>query len=169
MTIDVIRTLIDYNYARHEQLWTSIDYLSDEQFIAETDYSLKSIRNHMVHVMDADTRWLARIQEAPVQQHLAFEDFSTREATRAHWDTVVHKVKTYVESATDEDLNRPLTFRTSRLGEPAVNVNWQILMHIVNHGTDHRAQVLQLLHHFGAPTLEQDLMLYLWSRRGSHG
>jgi uncharacterized damage-inducible protein DinB len=41
---------------------------------------------------------------------------------------------------------------------------WQILAHVVNHGTDHRAQVLDLLHRLGAPNVEQDLIYYLWDQ-----
>jgi uncharacterized damage-inducible protein DinB len=39
---------------------------------------------------------------------------------------------------------------------------WQVLSHLVNHGTDHRAQVLRALHELGAPTFSQDLIHHLW-------
>jgi uncharacterized damage-inducible protein DinB len=57
---------------------------------------------------------------------------------------------------TDEDLEA--TARGMR--GPA----WHVLAHLVNHGTDHRAQVLRVLHDFGAPTFDQDLVMHLWSR-----
>ena len=40
---------------------------------------------------------------------------------------------------------------------------WQVLVHLVNHGTDHRAQMLRILHDLGAPTFDQDFVLYRWS------
>ena len=39
---------------------------------------------------------------------------------------------------------------------------WQVLIHVANHGTDHRAQILRALHDLGIPTFDQDLILYLW-------
>ena len=36
---------------------------------------------------------------------------------------------------------------------------WQALLHLVNHGTDHRATVLERLHALGVPTFDQDLSL----------
>jgi uncharacterized damage-inducible protein DinB len=39
---------------------------------------------------------------------------------------------------------------------------WQIITQVTNHGTDHRAQLLRILHDFGAPTFGQDLILYWW-------
>jgi uncharacterized damage-inducible protein DinB len=38
---------------------------------------------------------------------------------------------------------------------------WQTLFHLVNHGIDHRAQVLQALYNFGDPTFEQDFAFYV--------
>jgi len=37
---------------------------------------------------------------------------------------------------------------------------WQLLTHVANHGTDHRAQTFAMLHQMGAPTLEQDIILF---------
>jgi uncharacterized damage-inducible protein DinB len=42
---------------------------------------------------------------------------------------------------------------------------WQILLHIINHGTDHRSTMLQKLAEYGAPTFDQDLVFWLWSRK----
>jgi len=39
------------------------------------------------------------------------------------------------------------------------------LLHMVNHGTDHRATVLQRLDEFGAPSFGQDVILWLWSKK----
>jgi uncharacterized damage-inducible protein DinB len=42
------------------------------------------------------------------------------------------------------------------------NQRWELLMHIANHATDHRAQILAMLHHhFGVKTIEQDMIFYL--------
>jgi uncharacterized damage-inducible protein DinB len=35
---------------------------------------------------------------------------------------------------------------------------------MVNHGTDHRAQILRLLYDLGAPTFEQDMIIYWWNQ-----
>ncbi len=47
------------------------------------------------------------------------------------------------------------------MNEPA----WQVILHVVNHGTDHRAQVLRVLHDIGAPTFNQDLIIHLWQKK----
>ena len=38
---------------------------------------------------------------------------------------------------------------------------WQVLFHVLNHGTDHRAQLLAMVAQFEAPTFDQDYALYV--------
>ncbi len=39
---------------------------------------------------------------------------------------------------------------------------WQVLLHVVNHGTDHRAQLLRLLNELGVETTWQDYIFYAY-------
>ncbi len=38
----------------------------------------------------------------------------------------------------------------------------QVLLHVVDHGTDHRAQILRTIHDFGVTTSPQDLVFYVY-------
>jgi uncharacterized damage-inducible protein DinB len=37
---------------------------------------------------------------------------------------------------------------------------WEVFFGVVNHGTNHNAQILALLHQYGAPTVEQGYYFY---------
>jgi uncharacterized damage-inducible protein DinB len=39
---------------------------------------------------------------------------------------------------------------------------WQVLLHVVNHGTDHRAQILRLLNDLGVKTISQDYIFFAY-------
>lgn len=162
MNTDYIRTIFDYNLWAHGKVWDCIMQLSDEQFVQDYDYSIGSIRNHVVHVMSVDQRWLARIagNEPPVRLNTA--DFSTRAAARARWDDIQANNRAIVHSLTESDLARVITYDLPHRGGIKHDAVWQIIAHVVNHGTDHRAQILSLLYRLGAPTVEQDLTFYLW-------
>jgi uncharacterized damage-inducible protein DinB len=168
MNIDYIRTIITYNYAAHQQLWDSIMHLTDEQYVQRVDYSTGSVRNHMVHLASTDQRWLARAMGQPLPDRLNAEDFPDRASARQKWAELEAKVKAGVEKLDDAALERVIHYEVRRANgsylQPA-NPVWQILTHLVNHGTDHRAQVLAILHRFEAPTFEQDLMIYLWNQQ----
>jgi len=151
-TLEVCRTLIDYNYALCDRT-----QLSDEQFVQEIDYSHGSIRNQMVHVAVVDARWVRGLQGDPDARTYTVDpaDYPTRAAVRELWDASVHEVKAYVATLDDDALSRT----PPGMGGPV----WQVLVHLANHGTDHRAQILRALHDFGAPTFDQDLILHLWA------
>ena len=162
MEVARIKDIYQYNYALHRRVWESIDQITGEQFTQEIDYSIGSIRNHMVHLADVDERWMTRLKENPMPDRLEYEDFPTRQSIRAKWDEVERYVLDYVDSLTDEVLEQTLEFDMPHRGGIKTNTYWQILVHVANHGTDHRAQVLRLLHEFGAPTFDQDYAIYLW-------
>jgi uncharacterized damage-inducible protein DinB len=164
-----IEQIIAYNYAAHRRLWSCIDHLTDEQFTTEVDYSIGSVRNHMVHVISVDQRWMARVTDSPLPERLKGEDFPDRTVARTRWDAIEQSILERVKALDEAQLERVITYEVTRInGEKiqAVNTAWQILAHIVNHGTDHRSQVLPILHRFGAPTFEQDFMIYLWEQHG---
>lgn len=153
-----IQTLIEYNYALYDRVWESIMQLREEQFVAEADYAHGSVRNQMVHVAMIDTRWRRGLQGDPEARFITFEpaNYPTRAAVRALWDESAQAMLAYVAGLEEQQLEAAVP----GMDEPA----WKVLAHVANHGTDHRAQILRLLHDLGAPTFSQDFMIYLWER-----
>jgi uncharacterized damage-inducible protein DinB len=162
MRIEYFKTLYAYNYGSYRHLWDCIEQLNDAQFCQEVNYSVGSLRNHYIHLIGVDSRWLARLKGIPVPDFLKNEDFSERAATRVRWETVAEAVLAYVNSLNQAALDEIVHFDMPQRGGAKQNPRWQILQHVVNHGTDHRAQMLRILHDLGAPTFEQDFMIYLW-------
>lgn len=46
--------------------------------------------------------------------------------------------------------------------EDRVLAAWQVLLRVANHGTDHRAQLLRVLHNLGVKTESQDYIFYVY-------
>jgi uncharacterized damage-inducible protein DinB len=145
--IDHIRQLYDYHFTLNRRLWDhSIMALTDEQYLQPAPYSVGSIRNQMVHMMNIEDRWFSGLRGVEVPWVIDVESYDTREKLRPAWDQVEANIQAYLGQLTDDDL-------TNMYEEFQI---WQILMHVINHGTDHRAQTFALLHHLGAPTFPQD-------------
>ena len=169
MNASAIRTLFDYHYSLYERIWDIVQTLSPEQFVAEKAYSLRSLRNQLLHVIEVDNRWLARLQSLPLPELLDESDFPDQAALRPTWVSIRGDVLAYTQALTDAELEEVVELDFPNRGGSHRNLRWQILLHVVNHGTDHRAQILALLHELGAPTLEQDLILHLWTTEGCGG
>lgn len=156
--IEIIGALFDYHWALYDRVWDSLDQLSEDQFTQDIAYSHGSIRDQMLHVATTDGRWLRGLQSDPEARGYFLEpaSYPTRASVREAWVRTSQEMKAYLESLDDEALQRV----PPGMGGPV----WGALLHLVNHGTDHRAQILHALTEFGAPTFEQDLIFHLWSR-----
>lgn len=162
MTPEAMKLLYRYNYWAFERLWECVMALSDEQFVQPIDYSTGSIRNHLVHVMSATRRWLDRLQGGALAPHLAFEDFPTRAAAKSRWDELKKETLAYVDALDANQLEAGVTWELPARGLHHTNRCWEVLLHVANHATDHRSQMLAMLHtQLHAPTIEQDLIFYL--------
>lgn len=157
MELELIRTFIEYHLDMTCRVWDSIDQITDEQFLADDAYSRGSIRNLMVHLASTDRRWLAGLKNLEDVGHLKFEDYNSRAQAREVFEGVLKDLAEYTVTLTEADLDSP----NDKIQEP----RWQILLHLVNHGTDHRSTVLQRLHEFGAPTFDQDFIMWMWNRK----
>jgi uncharacterized damage-inducible protein DinB len=157
MQLEMLKIFTEYHAAMTRRVWDSIERISEEQFLADDKYSRGSIRNLMVHLASTDRRWLAGLKNQPDVGHLKFEDYPSRAAARELFESVADDLTEYVSRLREEEL-----------GQNPVHVSsprWQILLHMINHGTDHRSTVLQKLTEYRAPVFDQDLISWLWSRK----
>jgi uncharacterized damage-inducible protein DinB len=160
MTADNIRTLYDYTYWAHRHVWSCIESLTDEQFTQSLDYAFGSIRGQVVHTMNAEWIWFSRIRDTSPKAMFTETEYPDRNALRAKWDSIEADVRGWLEALTDPMLENPIEYQNSK-GTAFTQPLWSILLHVVNHGTDHRAQTLSMLYQLGAPTVEQDFIFYL--------
>lgn len=158
-SLELIKTFTKYHLDMTRRLWESIDQITEEQFLADDAYSRGSIRNLMVHLAATDSNWLAGLKNIPEDEDppaKTSEDYSNRAIAREFWDNTAKNIADYMETLTEVELNEnPIDIPHSR---------WQVLLHMINHGTDHRSTILQRLHELGAPTFEQDFYFWLRSR-----
>ncbi len=158
MNADAFRHFYNYHFAENRKLWdTYVVPLSQEQFTQPVNYSMGSVRNHIVHLANVDNAWFSEMQGLPVPDGLDATQVDDRDIIRAYWDTVEKMMRDYLANLRDDMLfEKPLE------GEDKDLILWQVLLHVVNHATDHRAQLLRILHDLGAKTTAQDYIFYVY-------
>ena len=149
--------LFEYHYALYERIWESLEALTEAQYHQSHDYSRGSLHDQMFHAVATDRTWLRAIQGYPRKPTINPADYPDRQAVRTLFKEIRAGMEAYIASLTELELER--------VPEQFYGPIWQVLLHVVNHGTDHRAQILRLLHEFDTPTFDQDYILWAWRRK----
>jgi len=160
MNANAFRHFYDYHFVENRKLWDSyVAPLSHEQFTQHADYSHGSVRDQIIHLMDVDELWFSELRGVEPSEPLPSANFDDREIIRTHWDSVEQSMRDYLAELQDDMLfDKPIK-------EPEEDkdlIMWQVLLHVVNHGTDHRAQLLRLLNDLGVKTTSQDYIFYVY-------
>ena len=159
MNADAFRHFYNYHFAENRKVWEHVAALAYEQFKQPVDYSHGSVRDQIVHLIDAEDVWFSELRDAQPSEPLPPADFDDRDTIRAHWDKVEQNIRSYLAELQDDMLfSKPIK-------EPEEDkdlIVWQVLLHVTNHATDHRAQLLRVLHDLGVETTYQDYIFYVY-------
>jgi len=154
MNADGFRKLFDYHISQNRKLWDKcVTQLTDDQFVQDLPYSIGSVRNQTVHMMSIDQRWFNGLQGNAAPNFLQPQAYADRDAVRSEWDAIEDDMRVYLSTLTDDVLAQPFPML-------AAMANWEIMFHVINHGTDHRAQLLVMLNQFGVETFPQDYFFF---------
>lgn len=160
MNAAAFRHFYDYHFAENRKLWNSyIAPLTYEQFTQPAFYSHGSVRDQVVHLMGADEVWFCELRGVEPSDPFPTVTFDDRKLIRSHWDGVEQMMRRYLAELQDEAL---LTKPIKEPEEDQVLSVWQVLLHVANHGTDHRAQLLRVLNDLGVKTTSQDYIFYVY-------
>ena len=160
MNKDDILTLYDYNYWANARVLSATANVSPEQFVAPFKLSHGSLRGALVHVLAAEIVWRLRCQAGVSLSALPAEtEFSTLTALRERWASEETAMRSFIATLADEQLNQKIQYQTTK-GVPFENVLWHLLAHVVNHGTQFRAEAAVALTEYGQSPGDLDMLLY---------
>ncbi|MFN8439840.1 MAG: DinB family protein [Caldilineaceae bacterium] len=158
MNANAFRHFYEYHISENTKIWEICGtQLSEEQFTQAMDYSHGSVRDQIVHIINCDDLWFSELQN--IESLEPPPHTSDRATIRAHWDQVERRMRAYLAGLQDEML---LTKPIQEPEEDRVLSVWQVLLHVANHATDHRAQLLRQLNDLGVTTSSQDYIFYVY-------
>lgn len=165
MNIEIIQKLFDYYCWANQRVWQCIQTLSDEHYFRPNSYSIGSVHEQVFHLMLSDSMVLAMLHSGRPTipgdpAFLAIEDYPTRDHICQKRCELEEGLKAYIQLLTDDDLKRPIPMPDYLDGTMKHSELWEVFFGVVNHGTNHNAQILALLHQYGVPTVEQGYYFY---------
>jgi uncharacterized damage-inducible protein DinB len=162
MNIDRYRRLQEYNSWAHRRVWNCIMKLSEEQYHQPSSYSIGSLHQQLVHTMEVEMLLLRRVQRGTPHRIPPADTYPTREAVRVRWDEIEAAWREQLASLTDADLDVMVEYVSISSGKTYRSRMWELLSQWINHSTDHRAQMLALIHQLGGETISQDIIHFTW-------
>jgi len=157
-----ILTLYDYNYWATRQILTASACVSPEQFQAPTAHSFGSLRGTLVHTLDGECAWRMLYQHQTLAYFRAMKEeaFPTLDVVEQRWNEEERAMRDYLASLSDDDMNEYIRYTTPE-GHKRERLLWHCLLHVVNHGTQHRSEAAVILTGYGCSPGELDFTAFL--------
>ena len=163
MNLEDFRLLYEYNSWANRRSLDACSNLSDEQFTRDLGSSFRSVRDTLSHVCEVESLWLERWLGRSPSSFRPATDFPNFDSLRRRWQEVETSLIGYVSVLKSEDIARVIEHKTTK-GVPQSAPLWQMLQHLVNHGTYHRGQVATMLRQLGATPNSSDLIFFYRER-----
>ena len=141
-------THFDYTLWASSKLLDAAGRLNSEELTRDLRVSHTSLLGTLQHIYYADRVWLARLEGRTLAAFMDPEPGPGLDALKEHWPVVIKGLRDFVEYAPDGLFEKDLTFKRLN-GDAQSMAHWQVLLHIVNHATLHRGQVMAMLRQLG--------------------
>jgi uncharacterized damage-inducible protein DinB len=144
---ELLQQYAAYNIWAHQILYVRISKLTEEQITTGIVSSFPSIYKTAVHLWQAEHIWWQRLQKVEniIILSEAFNG-SFKALTEGHLQQS-QQWKQWVDNATDNDLTAAFTFLRNK--EQMTMQVKDMLLHIFNHATMHRGQLITFLRQLG--------------------
>jgi uncharacterized damage-inducible protein DinB len=154
--VQAIRGLLAYTIWADRQVLQALAELPEADLTRETGTSFGSVLGTMAHILGSEQLWLSRFLGVPLQHLPSIEDFSSYEALRSSYEDFWPQLEVFLASLTLEQLDSEFSWTNTR-GETHDAPLRQLLLHVVNHSTYHRGQVVAQLRQLGRRPPSTDL------------
>ena len=166
LALEQIRALYEYNEWANGHVLDAASNLSEEELAQEQGASFGNVQGNLWHLVWAQAIWLARWTGSKPVERLEPEQGRAVQMIREAYQTSHESLRSFVASLAEHDLPRVLSYTDSR-GDAQQAVLWKTMLHVVNHGTHHRAETALLLTTLGNPPRQLDYAFFELEREGA--
>lgn len=163
MTPEDIQLLYEYDAWANRRMLEVVSALTTEQLTKDMGSSFRSARDTMAHIINGKWLWLERWQgrtPGAFPEPTEYPDFASLER---RYIEIEKNVLAWVRELSEERIHSVDEYKTQTAGIFVCPL-WQIMMHLVNHGTYHRGQVTTMLRQLGAKAVSTDMSFFFRER-----
>ena len=150
MTLELIRTLYDYDRWATERIFDTAANLRPEQLNAPGTAGHGSVRETLLHLVSTQRNWVSWWNGSMTADESMTSwpdpaDYPDFDTVRAFWNDVQRKTSAFIDGLTEDDLTREYNSTLPWTGQTVTFTLWQMMVHVANHGTQHRSEAAAML------------------------
>lgn len=149
-----------YNLWANAKILIAASNVTSDQFLTPASFPHGGLRGTLVHTLWAEWIWRHRWEGTSPVVRLKPDDFPTFESLQLRWANEEKLLLSFVDKVTDEKLNSYFFYKATD-GSPYERVLWQTMLHLVNHGTQHRSEAAAILTDLGHSPGDIDFIYFL--------
>lgn len=164
MLVEAVRASYAYGSWANERVFDAAEHLTPEQLLAPGSAGRGSIRDTLVHLVFAHKGWLVwwdgSLSAAEAYgRRPDLDAFPSVAAVREAWAAVDASTQAFLANLTDQTLAGVFE-NTMPNGMVFRLPLWQMMLHVANHGTQHRSEVAAMLTAAGHSPGDLDMLGY---------
>jgi uncharacterized damage-inducible protein DinB len=163
MDPETVHLLYDYHYWRVRRLLDACEALTPRQWDEPLGPSWGSVHAVLAHMLAAEKIWLGRWKGVSAGALLAAEAVPTLAAVRQAWKGVEKELREFLKACDPARLKADLTY-TNTKGKSFTLPLGGLMVHVVDHATHHRGELVTMLSLLGIPHPDDGLVGYLIER-----
>ncbi len=162
MEKQIVAQMYEYGIWANKKLLDKASELTDEELRKPFTPHGFTILGSLAHLVSAEIRWHQAWTSRPMSDPITVNEVPTIAAVRAKWETLWAERRAFIESLAPEQLAQPFT-RTIR-GQTQSVILWNALVHVANHGTQHRSEIAFMLTELNHSPGDLDMIFYFAGR-----
>lgn len=145
---ELLQQYAAYNAWANQKIIDCISNLPDEVIHREINSSFTSVYKTLLHSWYAEDIWLQRIKLTEQPDGAANNFTGTYTQLAKLYMDQSNKIHTWVSNATETQVQHVFAYLKNK--EQFKQPVWQVLVHVFNHGTYHRGQLITMLRQLDA-------------------
>ena len=162
MRLDDIKLMFDYNYWANDLILAQAEKASAEQLMALNTSSYSSLHGTLLHTLEAEIVWRMLLDRGEFVEDLNAADFPDVAALNARWASEREAFRALIDSLDDDRMLSVVEYQAGEIKRR--RIMWHCLLHVVNHGTQHRSEAAAMLTDFDLSPGDIDFTVFLNDR-----
>lgn len=168
MSRNTLLLLYDYSDWATKRIFDAAEFLTPAQMAQDGNAGNGSPHQTLLHMLETQAGWFSWFDGSlsPEQAYgltITVEEAPDVAAMRERWEAIHAQAIGLIEQIADEQLNERWLLGPPGNATPAVPL-WQLMLHVANHGTQHRSEVAAMLTGHGHSPGNLDLLFYAIER-----